>query len=82
MISYTNIKSINNNGHTFDLLKNDLIYLSNANNLNDLYEGEFFYDVKELFYYNFEPNFIKQAYEDIIIRACYSINMKMDMITP
>lgn len=58
-------KSINSNGHTFDLLENDLIYLSNANNLNDLYEGEFFYDVEELFYNNFEPkiisDFIKKA---------------------
>ena len=58
-------KSINSNGHTFDLLENDLIYLSNANNLNDLYEGEFFYDVEELFFNNFEPkiisDFIKKA---------------------
>ena len=58
-------KSLNNNRHTFDLLENDLIYLSNANNLNDLYEGEFFYDVEELFYNSFEPkiisDFIKKA---------------------
>ena len=42
-----------------------MIYLSNANNLNDLYEGEFFYDVEELFFNNFEPkiisDFIKKA---------------------
>lgn len=58
-------KSITGNGHTFDLLENDLIYLSNANNLNDLYEGEFFYNVEEFFYNNFESkiisDFIKKA---------------------
>lgn len=58
-------KSITGNGHTFDLLENDLIYLSNTNNLNDLYEGEFFYDVEELFFNNFESkiisDFIKKA---------------------
>lgn len=43
-------KSIDENGYTFDLLENDLIFLSNVNNLNDLYEGEIFYDNKELFY--------------------------------
>ena len=35
-------RPISGNAHTFDLLENDLIYFSNANNLNDLYEGEFF----------------------------------------
>ncbi|WP_304093255.1 DUF2971 domain-containing protein [Methanobrevibacter ruminantium] len=57
-------KSIDEKGHTFDLLENDLIYLSNANNLNDLYEGEFFYDDQEI-YKNFESeiisNFIEKA---------------------
>ena len=42
-------KSIDEEGHTFDLLEKDLIFLSNANNLNDLYEGEFFYDEQEVF---------------------------------
>ena len=36
-------KSIDDKGYTFDLLENDLIYLSNVNNLNDLYEGELFF---------------------------------------
>ena len=43
-------KSIDRNGHTFDLLENDLIFLSDANSLNDLYEGELFHDIEELFY--------------------------------
>lgn len=47
-------KSIDELGHTFDLLENDLIFLSNANNLNDLYEGEIFYDNKELLYNRFK----------------------------
>ena len=49
-------KSIDELGHTFDLLENDLIFLSNANNLNDLYEGEIFYDNEELFYNRFKTN--------------------------
>ena len=49
-------KSINKN--TFDLLETDLIYLSNVANLNDLYEGEFFYDYEEMFYNNFSPKII------------------------
>ena len=49
-------KSIDDNGFTFDLLENDLIFLSNANNLNDLYEGEIFYDNEELFYNRFKTN--------------------------
>lgn len=46
--------SINELGHTFDLLGNDLIFLSNANNLNDLYESEIFHDNKELLYNRFK----------------------------
>ena len=49
-------KPIDENGHTFDLLENDLIFLSNTNNLNDLYEGEIFYDNKELLYNRFKSN--------------------------
>ena len=37
-------KSIDDKGHTFDLLETDLLFLSDAKKLNDLYEGEFFYD--------------------------------------
>lgn len=51
-------KSIKDDGYTFDLLENDLAFLSNANNLNDLYEGEFFFDDQELFYNRFEANSI------------------------
>lgn len=51
-------KSIDDNGHTFDLLENDLIFLSNANNLNDLYEGEIFYDNKELLYNRFNSDIL------------------------
>lgn len=51
-------KSIDEKGHTFDLLENDMIFLSNANNLNDLYEGEIFYDAKELFYNRFNSNIL------------------------
>ena len=58
-------KSIDEKEHTFDLLKNDLVFLSNANNLNDLYEGEFFYDNQELFHNKSElgilNNFIKKS---------------------
>ena len=57
-------KSIDDNGHTFDLLENDLIFLSNINNLNDLYEGDIYYDNQEL-YNIFESkiisDFIKKA---------------------
>lgn len=62
LYKYTSIKE---NGHTFDLLKNDLVFLSNANNLNDLYEGEFFYDDQELFHnksvLGILDNFIKRS---------------------
>ena len=51
-------KSIKDDGYTFDLLENDLAFLSNANNLNDLYEGEFFFDDQELFFNRFEANSI------------------------
>lgn len=51
-------KSIDDKGYTFDLLENDLIYLSNVNNLNDLYEGELFFDVQNVFHKNLEPNII------------------------
>ena len=58
-------KSIDEKGHAFDLLKNDLIFLSNANDLNDLYEGEIFYDNKEVFYNIFKskglPYFMKKT---------------------
>lgn len=58
-------KSIKDNKHTFDLLENDLIYLAKANNLNDLYEGEFFYDVEKIYFNHFETeilnNFIKKV---------------------
>ncbi|MDO5824126.1 MAG: DUF2971 domain-containing protein [Methanobrevibacter sp.] len=49
-------KSIDANGYAFDLLETDLIFLSNANNLNDLYEGEIFYDNEELLYNRFKSN--------------------------
>lgn len=59
-------KSIDENGYTFDLLENDLIYLSDANNLNDLYEGEFFYDELAVFdalldKYNFFNRFFEKS---------------------
>ena len=57
-------RSIDENDYTFDLLEKDLIFLSNANNLNDLYEGELFYDANEIFYTIFD----KQQVIDIFFK--------------
>lgn len=53
-------KSIDSKGYAFDLLETDLIFLSNANNLNDLYEGEIFYDNKEVLYNRFKSDSLPQ----------------------
>lgn len=58
-------KYFDDNNHTLDLLKTDLIFLSKASTLNDPYEGEIFYDKDILydhyFYKDILPNFFKKA---------------------
>ena len=58
-------KHFDNDNHTFDLLKTDLVFLSKASNLNDPYEGEIFYDKDILYDYFFYkdtlPKFLKKA---------------------
>ena len=58
-------KHFDDNNHTFDLLKTDLVFLSKASTLNDPYEGEIFYDKDILydhyFYKDILPNFLKKA---------------------
>ena len=49
--------------HTLDLLNNDLLFLSTVDKFNDPFEGDFIFDVKEIFYSHFLNKVIYDYFE-------------------
>ncbi len=56
-------KSIYTNGFTLDLLENDLLYMNTVNQFNDPFEGDFIFDIEEIFYSHFLNNVIYDYFE-------------------
>ena len=49
--------------HTLDLLNNDLLFLSTVEKFNDPYEGDFIFDIEEIFYFHFLNKVIYDYFE-------------------
>ena len=56
-------KSICTNGFTLDLLENDLLYMNTVNQFNDPFEGDFIFDIEEIFYFHFLNKVIYDYFE-------------------
>ena len=55
-------KDFDENGFTFDLLENDLLYMNTVYQFNDPYEGDFIYNIDEIFNFHFSNRIIYEFF--------------------